>query len=220
MRPRAAYRGIAAFALGTMVSTVGAVSNAQGQTELRAETVDTVRIDLAGDEAVVQQVIPHALGVIEAYAMRVPGQTLTILDVLGDRGPLEHTLVEAEGTTRIAVASLSDVLVRYRVAGPLERVPLFVRGGGAVVTVAHEVAEPYLIRVTANDDRLEGVDTDTSMPRFGRSEDGVLEVRLSSVPSFVRISSGGPFSFARLADVMALLLILCGSLFAFKRLRT
>lgn len=186
---------------------------------VRAQTVDTVHIHLEGDGALVRHGVPSAVGVIEAYALRMPGQDLTLTGVARASGPVEYTLIEQGAALRIAVASLADITVQYRVEGERERVPLFVPGGGAVVTVAHGLEEPFLVRVTGADGSLDDIDTATSMPRFIRAADGALEVRLSSLPSFVRLSRGGPLSFSRLADVAALLLILAGAMFAYRRLR-
>ena len=96
---------------------------------------------------------------------------------------------------------------------------MFVRGGGAELTVAREVESPYLVRVTGPAEILGDIDPDTSMPRLAHASDGALEVRLSSIPSFVRLSTGGPFSFARMADAFALFLILLGAVTIFRRLR-
>jgi hypothetical protein len=191
----------------------------RAQTAVPGIAIDTVSITMDGTGANVEQGIPSALGVIEAYAIRLPGQTLTVTEVVAEGGRLDPSLFDADGAVRIGVASLADVVLRYRIEGALERIPLFVSGGGAVVTVAHGLEEPYLIRLTAAAETLREIDTDTSMPRFVRTADGGLEARLSSLPSFVRLSSGGPFSFARIADAVALLMILGGAAFAFRRLR-
>ncbi len=181
--------------------------------------VDTVRIELGGEGATVELSIPSATGVVEAYAIRIPGQTLSLMEVLSVDEPIRHTLIEESGATRIAVASSADVTVRYRVEGSRERIPLFVPGGGAEVTVARELEAPYLLRLTGDAGTLAAIDTETSMPRFERLSDGTLEVRLSSVPSFVRLSNGGPFSFARLADAGVLLLVVAGALVAYRKIR-
>jgi hypothetical protein len=186
----------------------------------RVAPVDTVHIELSGDGATVELRIPSAIGVVEAYAIRMSGQTLSLTEVLVGDEPIRYTLIEESGATRIAVASSADVTVRYRVTGSRDRIPLFVPGGGAEVTVARGLEEPYLIRLTGDLGTLSAIDTETSMPRFERRSDGTLEVRLSSVPSFVRLSVGGPFSFARLADAGALLLLAFGVFFAYRKIRT
>ena len=110
--------------------------------------------------------------------------------------------------------------VRYTVTGDRERIPLFVPGGGAAVTIAREVESPFLVRVLGAPEDLRTVDPETSMPRMTRAADGSLEVRLSSIPALLRVSSGGPFSFARMADAAALFLIVFGAVLIFRRLRS
>ncbi|MDX1395903.1 MAG: hypothetical protein R3195_16080, partial [Gemmatimonadota bacterium] len=181
--------------------------------------VDTVRIELTADGATIEHIVPSVVGVIEAYAIRIPGQTLTVIDAARrGGGPVDPALIDHEGALRLAVASSDDVIVRYRVDGAVDRIPLFVPGGGAVVTVARALDEPWLIRVTGV--RTDGVDTPASLPRFVSLDDGALEARLASLPSFVRLSGGGAFSFARLADAAAVLLVVCGGIVAFRRVLT
>ena len=68
------------------------------------------------------------------------------------------------------------------------------------------------------DGRLE-IDTDTSLPRLASVGDGAWEVRLSSVPSFVRLAPPGLLSFARVADLIALVLILAGAVWTWRTAR-
>ncbi len=189
---------------------------------LAAQTasVDTVSVRLAPDAAIVTLEVPPVGGVIEALALMQPGQTVDVTDVIGASGSVEFTLVEDGSVTRLAVPSSSPVTVRYRVTGDRERIPLFVPGGGAAVTVAREVESPFLIRIVGDAEALRSVDPETSMPRMTRAADGSLEVRLSSIPALVRVSTGGPFSFARMADAAALFLILFGAVVIFRRLRS
>ncbi|MFV1987302.1 MAG: hypothetical protein ACC682_08465 [Gemmatimonadota bacterium] len=190
------------------------------EARLGTAPADTAHVVLGGNVTTVELRVPSVIGVVEAYAIRLPGQTLSLTEVRGAAGPIEYTLIDERGALRIAVASSADITVRYRVEGDRERIPLFVPGGGAEVTVARELEEPYLIRLTGDTGTLAGIDTETSMPRFRRLSDGTLEVRLSSLPSFIRLSGGGPLSFARLADVAALLLIALGALLAYRKIRS
>ncbi|MDH3734515.1 MAG: hypothetical protein OEU54_13370 [Gemmatimonadota bacterium] len=173
-------------------------------------------MEIAGDEARVQHVIPASSGVAQAYAIHVPGQLLEVDEVRGPAGAVEFTVIDERGARRIAIPTSRPVLVRYRVSGSVDRIPLFVSGGRAQLTVALDVEEPYLLRLNG---AVASIDTDTSMPRFSRAEDGTLEAGLSSLPSFIRLSEGGPFSFARLADIVALLLTALGGGIVLRRLR-
>lgn len=181
--------------------------------------VDTVAVSLTASAVIVDLEVPPVDGVVEAYALFQPGQALDIISVTNASGPVEFTVIDDESVARLAVPSSSGVRVRYRVTGDAERVPLFVPGGGAVVTVARAVDAPYLVRLTGAPELIADVDPETSMPRMSRAPDGSLEVRLSSVPSLVRISRGGPFSFARMADAFALFLVLFGAVVIFRRLK-
>ena len=183
----------------------------------QAAATDTVHIEVGPGEVRVRQELAAPAGLVEAFAIPVDGQALEILDVIGPDGPVEFTLIEATGARRIAVPSSRAVTLRYRLTGATGRIPLFVAGGSGELAVAREVEEPWLIRVTGG--ATGSFDAGTSMPRFERLEDGTLEVRLSSLPSFVRLAEGGPLSFARLADVFALLLIALGGVVVFRRLR-
>jgi len=201
----------------------------------RPQSVDTVRVELTADAAIVFQRIPNADDLVEAVAIRIPGQSIHVTDVVaGGEALLDATLTAEDGALRFAVASGVPVTLRYEVTGPQERIPLFVSGGGAVLTVARGVEHPHLIEVSGLESRVETIDPETSMPRFeraarteggqgGQREEGAaggaLEVRLSSLPSFVRLSHGGALSFARLADAAALALILLGAIVAYRRLR-
>jgi hypothetical protein len=205
--------------LAGLAVTLLLTSGLRAQSDAGVAPVDTVHIELGGDGATVELRIPSAMGVVEAYAIRMPGQTLSLTDVMVADEPIRHTRIEESGALRIAVASSADVTVRYRVEESRERIPLFVPGGGAVVTVARGLEEPHLIRITGEAVTLAAIDTETSMPRFRRLSDGTLEVRLSSLPSFVRLSGGGIGSFARMADAAALLLIALGALFAYRKIR-
>jgi len=184
------------------------------------QSIDTVRVELTADAAIVEQRIPNAEDLVEAFAIRISGQSIEVTDVVAEGESLLDAMLTAEdGAMRFAVASGAPVTVRYRVTGPHERIPLFVPGGGAVLTVARGVELPYLIRVTGIEAQLSPIDTETSMPRFVPSAGGTLEARLSSLPAFVRLSHGGALSFARLADAVALALIVLGAIVAYRRLR-
>ena len=203
----------AAGVLVVLAARAAAPAAAQGA------AVDTVSLGLAGSAVEVELEVPSVDGVVRAFALVQPGQSLNVDSVTNASGPVEFTVFEVGSVTRLAVPSSSPVRVRYRVTGDRERVPLFVPGGGAAVTVARSVEAPYLIRLSGSDDVLAAIDPETSMPRLSRASDGALVVRLSSVPSLVRISRGGPFSFARVADAFALFLVLFGAVVIFRRVR-
>jgi hypothetical protein len=184
------------------------------------QAVDTVRVTLEPERAVVEVRVPNLGDVVEAFALRFPDQRVEVTDVLREgEALLDATLTREEGALRFAVTSGAPVTVRYDVRGPLRRIPLFVPGGRAELTVARGVEEPFMVRVTGDSAALAAIDTRTSMPRFTRLADGALEVRLSSLPSFLRLSRGGPFSFSRIADALALALIALGAAISFRRLR-
>jgi len=203
-------------ALGPLLATS---AGAQADTEPAVpQAVDTARIRLEPDEAIVELRIPNTGGRVEAVAMALPGQTLAVLEVVREGvALLDATLTVSDQIYRFVVDSGAPVSVRYRITGGLDRIPLFVPSGGAELTVVREVVESHLVRLTGDAEWLDRIETETSMPRFERTETG-LEVRLSSLPSFVRLSAGGPGSFARLADAFALLLVVAAAGFAYRRL--
>lgn len=185
------------------------------------EAVDTVSIALARTEALVRHRIPNLGDRVVALALRVPGQRLDVTGVIREgEALLDATLVEEEGAYRFEVESGAPIVVSYRVTGDLERIPLFVPGVSAELTVAREFLEPYLIRVTGDPARLDEIDTGIGLPRLDPAPDGALEARLSSLPSFVRLSRGGAFAFGRIADLLALGAILLGAVWAWRRLRS
>jgi len=184
------------------------------------QATDTVRVTLEGARAVVEVRVPNLDDAVEAFAIRFRDQRVEVTDVLREgEALLDATLTREEGALRFAVTSGAPVTIRYDVRGPLRRIPLFVPGGRAELTVARGVEEPFLVRVDGDAGALAAIDTRTSMPRFTRLPDGSLEVRLSSLPSFLRLSRGGPFSFARIADALALALIALGAALSFRRMR-
>jgi len=193
---------------------------ARGPAVGTAQTVDTVHVALEGDRAVVEVRVPNLGEDVEAFALRFPDQLIEVRSVLREgEALLDAALTREDGALRFVVTSGAPVTLRYEVSGRLARVPLFVPGGGAELTVAREVEEPFLVRVTGDAATLGTIDTGTSMPRFTRLPDGTLEVRLSSLPSFLRLSRGGPFSFSRIADALALGLIALGSWVALRKMR-
>lgn len=146
--------------------------------------------------------------------------------------------VPADGAYRIEVDSTVPLLLSYAVsrasrpastsAGglgatppdrPPDRIPLFVAGGRAEQTVAREVAEPWLIRVEADPAALDRLDLSTSLPRFARTSDGAVTATLSSVPGLLRLSRGGPLSFARVADLVVLALLLAAATWTWRNAR-
>jgi len=206
--------GVAAVAVATACHSFPRSASAQ------EEAVDTVSIALEGTEAIVRHRIPNLGDRVVALAIRVPGQSIEVRDVVREgRALLDAALSEEPDAYRFEVESGAPIVLAYRVSGELGRIPLFVPAGRAELTVAREFEEPYLIRVTGEPARLDEIDTATSLPRFERLNEGVLEARLSSLPSFVRLSGGGLLSFGRVADLLALAVILLGAWWAWRRLR-
>lgn len=202
------------------LAIVLAAGASAGTARLAAQDVDTVRVSLSPDRAVVELRIPNVGEVVEAHAMRFPGQTVDVTEVVREgQALLDALLTREDGALRFRVMSGAPIVVRYEVTGATERIPLFVPGGGAELTVAGEVEESVLVRVDGDPDALSRIDTDTSVPRFTRRPDGTLEAPLTSLPSFVRLSPGGPFSFPRIADALALVLIAIGVVLAVRKLR-
>lgn len=193
---------------------------APGHATAQETAIDTVSIALEATEAIVRHRIPSRGDRVVALALRVPGQRLDVTSVVREgEALLDAVLTEEDEAHRFEVESGAPIVITYRVSGSLERIPLFVPGGSAELTVAREFEEPYLIRVTGPAERLDEIDTAVSLPRLERSAEGLLEARLSSLPSFVRLSDGGPFAFGRVADLIALAVILLGAGWAWHRLR-
>jgi len=181
--------------------------------------IDTVSVVLGGTDAVVRLRIPNLGERVAALALRVPGQRLEVTGVVREgESLLDATLTEEGDAYRFEVESGAPIVLAYRVSGDLARIPLFVPGGRAELTVAREFEEPFLIRVTGAPERLDEIDTATSLPRLDRVSDGVLEARVSSLPSFLRLSERGPFAFGRVADLLAIAAILLGAAWAWRRL--
>ncbi|MDX1577932.1 MAG: hypothetical protein R3266_05585, partial [Gemmatimonadota bacterium] len=185
-----------------------------------AQPADTVRVVLTlGGAAVEQRLAPEGDDV-RAWALRLPGQTLDIYEVVreGER-LLDATLTKGERAYEFAVTSGAPVVIRYSVEGGRDRIPIFVAGGIAELTVAGSVEEPWLVRLDGPASTLETIDLATSLPRLAPAPDEGLEASLSSLPSLVRLSTSGAVSFARIADAVALLLIALGAAWAWRTAR-
>lgn len=207
--------------IGSAAAAVAAAFHAlSGAAAAQEAAIDTVSIALEGSEATVRHRIPNLGDRVVALALRVPGQRLDVTGVVREgEALLDAVLTEESDAYRFEVESGAPIVVTYRVRGAPGRVPLFVPAGRAELTVAREFEEPHLIRVTGDPARLDEIDTATSLPRLGRVSEGALEARLSSLPSFVRLSDRGPFSFGRIADLVALAVILLGAWWAWRRMR-
>ena len=172
-----------------------------------------------GGAEVTQRLMPEGES-IGAYAIRFDGQALKVLDVVREgQSLLDATLTPTSGAYELDVVSGAPVRVRFSITGDAERIPLFVAGGSAELTVARGVEAPYLLRIQGPRERLAAIDLETSLPRFEVNGSGVLDARLSSIPSLIRLSPRGAFTFTRIADIVALVLILSGALWAFLKLR-
>lgn len=163
---------------------------------------------------------------MRAFAIRIEHQTLSLARTARDGAPLpgaDVTLAPVDGAHRLDVASDAAVEVSYTVRNPvrgrLDRVPLFVAGGGAEQTVVQEITAPWLIRLEADPAVLDALDLSTSLPRFTRTGDRVVTATLSSVPGLLRLSRGGALSFARIADFVVLALLLTGAIWTWRTAR-
>jgi len=186
----------------------------------RAQTIDTIHVLLSDGGAEVRQRLVPEFESIGAFAFAAEEQDLRILEVVREgEDLLDATLTRTSGVYKLDVASGAPIRIRYTVSGASERIPLFVSGGRAELTVARGVEVPYLLRLEGSPQRLAAIDLDTSLPRFESNQPGILEAHLSSLPSFVRLSSRGAFTFARVADLVALALILSGVVWALLKLR-
>lgn len=196
---------------GSPLTAAAVLTLAVSAAGLRAQAADTVTLALSGDEVVVEQRLAAEGGQVRAFAIRLPGQSLDVLDVVreGER-LLDARLTWTERAYVFAVESGAPVVIRYALTGGLDRLPLFVSGGRREVTVARDVELPVQIRLTGSARTLSSIELATSLPRFRPAEDGALEAALSSVPALVRLSPGGATSFSRLADAAAIGLILLG----------
>lgn len=182
-----------------------------------AQTTDTITVRLAGEGALVTQRLEPIEGEVRAIAIRIEGQLLDILEVVREGESLLDATLEAEGPAYgFRVESGAPVVLEYLVSGATERVPFFVASGEAELTVADGAETPYLIRIEGEPGRLDEIDAGTSLPRFRRTADGALEVAVSSIPSFARLPEAGGLSFTRLADLVAVSLILLGALWAWR----
>lgn len=219
-RPRVPARSTAhraAAALTLLVAIPGTPRPAPAQDA----PIDTVSIVLEDGGAIVRLRIPSdGERIMVAVPRLSPQQELDVTEVVREgEALLDATLTDEGDSYRFEVESGAPVVITYRVMGATERIPLFVPGGLAELTVASEFEEPYLIRITGPPDRLEAIDTAISLPRLERVSDGLLEARLSSLPSFVRLTDRDPFAFGRIADLLALAVILLGAAWAWHRLR-
>lgn len=203
--------------LGSVLSCVAALVAAS---DLGAQAIDTVHVRLTPDGAeVTQRLLPEGAS-IGAFAIRFDDQELQVLEVVREgESLLDATLTPTAGAYALDVASGAPIRVRYALSGQTDRIPLFVAGGRAELTVARGVEAPYMVQIRGSAERLAAIDLRTSLPRFEANGSGVLEARLSSIPSLVRLSSTGAFTFTRIADLMALLLIGAGVIWAVMKLR-
>lgn len=187
---------------------------------LSAQTTDTVLVTLADGEARVRQRLTPEGEDIHAFAMRFEGQDLVITEVFREgESLLDASLVPAERAYRLDVVSGAPITVEYTLSGDVTRIPLFVSGGRAELTVVRDIEAPFLVRLAGEPATLSAVDLPTSLPRFEIAADGSLEVALSSLPALVRLSGGGAFSFTRVADMVVLALILAGAIWTWRNAR-
>ncbi len=218
MRPlSAALAGLSAAALAALPAAVPAA----------AQTTDTVfvRLDADGAAHVRQRLQPDG-GAVRAFALRIEHQVLSLAETVGDGGlpPVAGAaLTTVDGAYRIDAASDAPVVVSYTVRNPvrgrLDRIPLFVAAREAEETVVREVTAPWLIRLEGDPDVLAALDLSTSLPRFVRVGDEAVTATLSSVPGLLRLSRGGALSFARIADLAVLALLLAAAIWTWRNAR-
>ena len=190
-----------------------------------AQTTDTVFVELGADAAQVRQGFVPEDGAVRAFAMRLDEQTLSLTGVTsgGESLPGAEALTPVDGAWRIDVAAEAPVLLTYTVragaSGRLDRIPLFVEGGEAEQTVVQEITAPWLIRMEGDPAVLAELDLSTTLPRFTQTGEGAVTATLSSVPGLVRLSRGGALSFARVADLVVLALLLTGAVWTWRNAR-
>ncbi|MCY3601393.1 MAG: hypothetical protein OXN85_15605 [Gemmatimonadetes bacterium] len=192
-----------------------------------AQTTDTVfvRLDADGAAHVRQELMPDG-GAVRAFALRIEHQTLSLADTERGGAPLpvaDAGLTAVDGAYRIDAVSDAPVVISYTVRNPvrgrLDRIPLFVAGREAEETVVQEVTAPWLIRLEGDPDVLDALDLSTTLPRFVRVGDDLVTATLSSVPGLLRLSRGGALSFARIADLAVLALLLAGAIWTWRNAR-
>ena len=223
MRERVRPSAPAALAL----SALSALSGLPAVAPAAAQTTDTVFIRLDADGAAhVRQGLDPEGGQVRAFAIRIEHQTLSVVETVraGDLLPLaDAALTPVDGAYRIDAVFDAPVVVSYTVRNPvrgrLDRIPLFVAGREAEETVVQEVTAPWLIRLEGDPDVLDALDLSTTLPRFVPAGDGVVTATLSSVPGLLRLSRGGALSFARIADLAVLALLLTGAIWTWRNAR-
>lgn len=182
-----------------------------------AQTTDTITVRVGPEGALVTQRLEPIGGEVRAVAIRIEGQLLDVREVVREGESLLDAVLEpGRAAYGFHVESGAPVVLEYFVSGATERIPFFVASGEAELTVAEGAETPYMIRIEGEPGRLDAIDAGTSLPRFRRTADGALEVAVSSVPSFARLPEAGGLSFTRLADLVAVSLILLGALWAWR----
>lgn len=192
-----------------------------------AQTTDTVFVRLDADGAAhVRQGLEPEAGAVRAFAIRIEHQALSLTETEQDGAPLpvaDVALTPVDGAYRIDAVSDAPVVVSYTVRNPvrgrLDRIPFFVAGREAEETVVQDVTAPWLIQLEGDPDVLDALDLSTSLPRFVRAGDDVVTATLSSVPGLLRLSRGGALSFARIADLAVLALLLTGAIWTWRNAR-
>lgn len=179
-----------------------------------ATSTDTILIRLGPGAAMVTQRIPVLDRVVEAHAIRLEGQWLHIERAAAEKPLSGQGFDRLPGAYHLRLTGEAPVELRYRVAGRLDRIPLFVSSPEARLA-----AGPVTLRVELARESSARLDLGTSFPRFGRSSDGALIATLSSTPSFVRLDAAGRLSFARVADLAVVILILIAAGWAWRTAR-
>ena len=175
----------------------------------------TVEIELADTTAAVRAVY-HAANLPDSslrfVLMRIDGQTVTMVD--GAAPAPAPALSRTIGTLEFAIPVPPDgrveTHVEYRVAGDLNRIPVFVPN---VPTDPGNSRVELRVRGYTNAAALRD-----AFPRFV-ADGGTMISRPDNLPSFVLLPTGTGLWTNRVADAFVLVLVVVGSLVWYRRQR-
>ncbi len=169
----------------------------------------TVEIELADTTAAVRAVY-HAANLSDSslrfVLMRIDGQTVTMTD--GADLALSRTDGSLEFVISVPPGGRVETHVEYRVAGDLNRIPVFVPN---VATDPRNSRVELRVRGYSNTAALRD-----AFPRFV-ADGGTMISRPDNIPSFVLLPAGTGLSTNRAADVFVLVLVVVGSLMWYLR---
>jgi hypothetical protein len=142
---------------------------------------------------------------VRLVLIRLRDQSIEGLDASGR--------VEAlDGLTRVSVRpdERGEIALRYRVRGPLDRIPIAVPS----MPPARET-RAVVLRLTGLDPRITLAD---AFPRL-RATEGAAEATLAAVPSVVRLPAPSGWSLLRVLDFLVVALVLGASVLWYVRFR-